>query len=72
MLLHEVAKITPSTTPIRIYIDGNPFDPLISLVYSDTLLRSDYILSYKNSEVVRFGAQVHNDIPYLVVVVEAD
>ena len=69
MLLHQLAKMTPSTTPIRIYEQGKPYKPLVSLIYSDSLSKSRFRL---NDEVVGFSAQIIDGVAYLVITLEGD
>ena len=66
MTLHELLPLIPATTPIRIYGEGNPYRPLIELIYSDTLQRKDNTEMLSRT-VSSIHAAIHNTIPYVIV-----
>jgi hypothetical protein len=67
MTLHELAKLTPCTVPMRIYAD-NPHEVLINLTYSDSILAGRPV---PDDEIVVISAQIHDHLPHLAVTVAA-
>lgn len=65
MKLIDLLDLIPSTTPIRIYNEGNPYGPLIELAYSDSLIKSgkSILLDTVNS----VHSSVHGSLPCIVI-----
>lgn len=65
MTLKHLLSLIPATTPIRIYREGNPYEPLVSLIYADELSKGDLNIMFDT--VSSIGVAVRDGLAYSII-----